>query len=113
LLGSCGRLDAGVEAAGLLGVSHLLDRTVGTLSGGQLQRCFIARGLGAVACGARALVADEPTSALDFDGQDQVAALLATTRATLLVVTHEQTVVEQCGRVVDMASGKLRERRGQ
>ena len=58
-------------------------------------------------------ISDDVASALDFDGQDQVAALLATTRATLLVVTHEQTVVEQCGRVVDMASGKLRERRGQ
>ncbi len=77
---------------------------------GSLQRCFIARGLGAVAMGARVLVADEPTSALDFDGQDQVAAMLAAVPATVLVVTHEQSVVDGCDRTVAMASGRLRDR---
>ena len=110
LLSSCGSFEAAAEPAAQLGVAHLLQRTVATLSGGQLQRCFIARGLGAVARGARVLVADEPTSALDFDGQDQVAELLGNTSATLLVVTHEQTVVDRCARVIDMASGRIRER---
>jgi zinc transport system ATP-binding protein len=108
LLASCGSLDAALGPAELLGVAGMLERTVATLSGGQLQRCFLARGLGAVAMGARVLVADEPTSALDFDGQDQVAAVIGTVPATVLVVTHEQTVADRCDRVVAMASGRLR-----
>ena len=110
LLASCGSFDAALAAAQQLGVDGLRQRTVATLSGGQLQRCFIARGLGAVAMGARVLVADEPTSALDFDGQDQVAAMLAAVPATVLVVTHEQSVVDGCDRTVAMASGRLRDR---
>ncbi len=110
LLASCGDLDAALGPAEQLGISPLLDRPVATLSGGQLQRCFIARGLGAVERGARVLVADEPTSALDFDGQDQVAELIGSVRSTVLVVTHEQVVVERCERVVAMAGGRLRGR---
>ncbi len=109
LLASCGSLDAAMPAAAQLRIEHLLPRTVGTLSGGQLQRCFIARAFGAVHDGAAAIVADEPTSALDFDGQDEVAALLGEVPATVLVVTHEQSVVDRCQRVIAMASGRLRE----
>jgi zinc transport system ATP-binding protein len=109
LLASCGDLDAAIGPAEQLDIIGLLDRPVATLSGGQLQRCFIARGLGSVARGSRVLVADEPTSALDFDGQDQVAALLGAATSTVVVVTHEQTVVERCERVVAMASGRLRD----
>ncbi len=109
LLMSCGSLDAAMPAATQLRIDHLLQRTVGTLSGGQLQRCFIARALGAVEAGATAIVADEPTSALDFDGQDEVAALLGDVPSTVLVVTHEQSVVDRCKRTVAMASGRLRE----
>lgn len=93
-----------------LGISELLDRPVHTLSGGQLQRCVLARGIACTAAGARVLVADEPTSALDFDGQEQAAQLLASLEVTVLVVTHEQTLVDRCDRVVEMAGGRLRER---
>lgn len=109
LLASSGHEPAATSVAERLGVVHLANRPVHTLSGGQLQRCVIARGIGALAAGATVLVADEPTSALDFDGQDEVAELLATIDATLLVVTHERTVVDRCDRTVAMAGGRLRE----
>ncbi len=109
MLESSGSFAAALEVAEQLSIAPLLDRPVHTLSGGQLQRCVLARGIGATRAGARVLVADEPTSALDFDGQDQVAALLGSLDVTVLVVTHERTVVERCDRVVEMAGGRLRE----
>ncbi len=111
MLASSGNFAAALEVAEQLDVAPFLARPVHMLSGGQLQRCVLARGIGATRAGARVLVADEPTSALDFDGQDQVAALLGALNVTVVVVTHEQTVVAHCDRVVEMAGGRLREPR--
>lgn len=110
LLASSGAPDEAEAAATQLGIGHLLHRPLDTLSGGQLQRCVLARGVACTDAGATVLAADEPTSALDFDGQEQVAELLAGLHVTLIVVTHEQIVVDRCDRVVEMAGGRLRER---
>ena len=109
LLASSGSLPAAVEAAEQLGVAHLLDRPLHTLSGGQLQRSFLARGLGHVAAGAGLLLADEPTSALDFDTRDLVGEVLAAAPVTKLVVTHDRAVVDSAHRVFEMAAGRVRE----
>lgn len=92
-----------------LRVSDLLTRCVDELSGGQVQRCFIARALCALDSGAEILVADEPTSALDFDGQDEVSAILTSIAATKILVSHQRGLVERCSRVVEMAGGRIRE----
>lgn len=55
-----------------LGVGPLTGRPLHTLSGGQLQRMYLARAVGCVAAGAGVLLADEPTAALDFAGQARV-----------------------------------------
>jgi ABC-type Mn2+/Zn2+ transport system ATPase subunit len=107
LLQSSGGNDVAVRAE-QLGVASLLRQSVSTLSGGQLQRCFIARALMQVDEGATALLADEPTSALDFEGQESVAAILTSLPATLLVVTHEHHMVALCDRSFEMAGGQLR-----
>ncbi|RLP94714.1 ATP-binding cassette domain-containing protein [Micromonospora sp. BL4] len=108
LLDSGGHPDAAREAAGQLDVGGLGHRPLHTLSGGQLQRVFLARALGAVTAGARALFADEPTAALDFDGQEQVATLLAKLPVTVIVVSHDRAMTRACDRVAEMAAGKLR-----
>ncbi|MFI9550552.1 ATP-binding cassette domain-containing protein [Nonomuraea endophytica] len=97
------------RAADELGVGDLLDRPLSTLSGGQLQRAYLARALGQVAAGARLLLADEPTAALDFAGQEQVAAVLAALPVAVMVVTHDRVVAAACGRVAEMAAGRMRE----
>ncbi len=99
------------EAAVDLGVGDLERRPVHTLSGGQLQRAFLARALGCVRAGAVAVFADEPTAALDFAGQEQVAALLAGMPMTIVVVSHDHAMSAVCDRVVEMAAGRLRELR--
>lgn len=92
-----------------LGVEALMKQPLHALSGGQLQRVFLARALGSLDGGAGLLLADEPTAALDFDGQAQVAGILSALKATLLVVTHDRTMADRCERVLEMAGGKLRE----
>jgi ABC-type Mn2+/Zn2+ transport system ATPase subunit len=109
LLASSGDIAAAAAAADRLGVGGLLDRPLHTLSGGQLQRAFLARGLGHVAAGATLVLADEPTSALDFDTRDLVGEVLAATPVTRLVVTHDRAVTDAADRVLEMAAGRVRE----
>lgn len=109
LLDSSGQPGAAQLAAGRLGVAPLAERPLRTLSGGQLQRVFLARALGALAGEAGLLLADEPTAALDFAGQAAVAEVLAQLDATLLVVSHDRALAARCHRVVEMAGGRLRE----
>ncbi|GGJ83029.1 hypothetical protein GCM10010123_10830 [Pilimelia anulata] len=108
LLASSGHAAAAAAAADRLGVGDLGGRPLHTLSGGQLQRAFLARALGAVGGGARAILADEPTAALDFDGQRRVAELLAAQPVTVVVVSHDRAVAGVCDRVAEMAAGRLR-----
>ncbi|WP_329558640.1 ATP-binding cassette domain-containing protein [Streptomyces uncialis] len=97
------------EAADRLGVGALTERPLHTLSGGQLQRMYLARAVGCVAAGAGVLLADEPTAALDFDGQEEAADALTSLPVTLVVVTHDRAMARRCDRVLEMAAGRLRE----
>lgn len=109
LLASGPNEPASRDTADRLGIGGLLHRPLSALSGGQLQRAFLARALGGLAGGGGLLLADEPTAALDFQGQEQVADMLAALPATMLVVTHDLTLARKCGRVLQMAQGSIRE----
>ncbi|MFD9030787.1 metal ABC transporter ATP-binding protein [Streptomyces sp. NPDC059567] len=109
LLASSGAPAEAAGAAERLGVGALTSRPVDTLSGGQLQRIYLARAIGCVAAGAQVLLADEPTAALDFEGQDEAADVLTALPVTLVVVTHDRALAERCDRVLEMAAGRLRE----
>lgn len=109
LLASSGNFDSAAQAAEELGMGLLLDRPLSSLSGGQLQRAYIARSLGCLASGSSVLLADEPTSALDFEGQEQVSALLSKVGVTVLVVTHSTVIAARCDRLFEMAGGHIRE----
>lgn len=108
LLTSSGQPAAAQAAAGELGVWQFAQRPLHSLSGGQLQRAFLARAMGMLAGTAGLLLADEPTAALDFAGQAAIAERLAALPATLLVVTHDRMLAARCDRIVEMAGGQLR-----
>lgn len=76
------------RAAKLMGISHLLERKLTTLSGGQLQKVALAC---ALASGAPVLLADEPTSNLDPAAISEVRAALKVLKEqglTVVVVEH-------------------------
>lgn len=109
LLNSSASPAAAFTSADTLGLGNLMQRPLHALSGGQLQRVFLARALGSLSGGAGLLLADEPTAALDFDGQVQVAEILRGLPSTVLVVTHDRAMASRCERVLEMANGCLRE----
>ena len=92
-----------------LGISHLLDRGVANLSGGEKQRVSLAR---ALSVKPRVLLLDEPLSALDpnFRGEirDMLADLHRETGLTCLMVSHDFSEVRSlAGRVAVIRNGRL------
>lgn len=108
-----GRSDAmDVAAAALRGVGlgHRLTHLPGQLSGGEQQRVALAR---AFAGEPDLLLADEPTGNLDHATggavMDLLFALRARTGATLILITHDQSLAARCDRQVHMADGQIAE----
>lgn len=91
------------------GLLELLDRAVGTYSGGQRRRLEIAR---ALLSEPKVLFLDEPTVGLDprirFELLDLIAALRARTSMTVLLTTHYLDEAERlCDRVAIMHAGRI------
>ena len=81
-------IEASMRAATLMGIAHLMDRKLSTLSGGQLQKVALAC---ALSSGAPVLLADEPTSNLDPGAIADVRRALAILKEqgmTIVVVEH-------------------------
>jgi len=111
LIASAGKASASAaaEAASQAGVENLLHRPLSGLSGGQLQRAWLARTFACVAAGAGLLLADEPTAALDFAGRAEIGALLTSVPVSALIVTHDRAIAERCDRIIEISGGQLRE----
>ena len=97
------RIKAAAES---LGIGDKLNRNVAKLSGGERQRVAIAR---AIVCDQPIILADEPTGALDADNKERVMDILMKLckerGKTLIIVTHDLSVAEKCGMVVQMHNG--------
>ena len=90
-----------------LGIGELAHRRANQLSGGQAQRVAIAR---AMVNDPDVILADEPTGALDSKTGAEIIELLGRQNAsgtTVIIITHDRTVSESCGRVVRIADGVL------
>ena len=91
-----------------VGLGHRVDFMPAKLSGGQKQRVAIAR---ALASNPQLLLADEPTAALDKESGRDVVALfreLADRRgASIVMVTHDNKVLDIADRIVHLDGGAL------
>ena len=102
-------MDACAQA--LLAQMGLAERSgayPANLSGGQKQRVAIAR---ALVASPRLLLADEPTAALDKEsGRDVVdlfRRLADDTQAGIVMVTHDNKILDSADRIVHLDDGRL------
>ncbi len=103
--------------ADTLGITQLLDKFPYEVSGGQKQRCAVAR---ALITRPEIVLADEPTGALDSRAADSLMELFSQiNRAgqTVLMVTHSTSAASHAGRVMFIRDGAVyhqlyRENRG-
>ncbi|MFN2565599.1 MAG: ABC transporter ATP-binding protein [Gemmatimonadaceae bacterium] len=105
-------IDARVrEAAGILGIEDLLDRTPRQMSGGQRQRVAVGR---AIVRKPQVFLFDEPLSNLDAKLRVQMRRELARLHrqlgATMVYVTHDQVEAMTLGdRIVVMHAGRVQQ----
>jgi len=101
--------ERGLAAVGL---GHRFGHYPAQLSGGEQQRAAIAR---AFVAGPKLLLADEPTGNLDgATGQLVIDCLFerqARLGTTLLLITHDDSLAERCGRQIRLIDGQIVEDR--
>lgn len=99
--------ERATEALARFHIADLADRQVEELSGGQMQRVALARGL---CTSAGLLLADEPTSELDEGNRGLVLRELrreAERGAVVVVATHDPAVVDACDAHVTLDEGRV------
>ena len=103
------RLQRTEETLEFLGLSDRASIRTRYLSGGEKQRCAIAR---ALATRPPLILADEPTGNLDSHNSDKVIEILQrinATGCTVLVITHDPEVAAAARRVIRIEDGRLHE----
>ncbi len=103
--------DRQTRAINILTAVGLADRThyyPDNLSGGQKQRVAIAR---ALVSQPQLILADEPTAALDSKSGREVVTLMQTLakeqNCTILMVTHDNRILDVADRIIHMEDGYL------
>lgn len=96
------RIDECLEQVGML---HKKDALAASLSGGEKQRCCIAR---AIANRPKLLLADEPCGNLDSENTDKVMQLLTQLNrqgTTVLLITHDMEDARRASHIITLKDG--------
>jgi putative ABC transport system ATP-binding protein len=97
------------ELLDFVGLGHRAEHRATQLSGGEMQRVAIAR---ALANRPAVVLADEPTGELDAATGQEILALFRRLNqggTTLAVVTHDDRLAAEAGRVIHMLDGTIRD----
>lgn len=96
------------ELVETLGLTEHQKKFPSQISGGQQQRCAIAR---AIIKNPKLLLCDEPTGALDSASGREILMLLErvnrTYGTTVLMVTHNSAIKPMCHRVLTIRDGRI------
>ncbi len=99
-----------IELLKSVGIEHRLHHRPSELSGGEMQRCAIARALIAQP---KLLLADEPTGNLDRATGQQILRLLKQLNVeqnlTIVMVTHDESIAADCDAVIHLADGRIKQ----
>lgn len=90
-----------------MGISHIKTHLPSQVSGGEQQRCAIAR---AVVTNPKLLFADEPTGALNRKNTNEVLSLLTDLNKagqSILMVTHDMKAALRATRILYLEDGKI------
>jgi len=100
--------EASRDVLAKVGLAERLTHYPKHLSGGEQQRVALAR---AFSMRPKLLFADEPTGSLDSDsGAGVIDLLFGLNRSygtTLVLVTHDEPLARRCGRLVQLAAGRI------
>ena len=96
-----------LPVAGRLGITDILKKYPYEISGGQKQRCAVAR---ALITAPKLVLADEPTGALASKATDELLRLFGEINRlgqTILMVTHSVRAASTAGRVLFIRDGEV------
>jgi ABC-type lipoprotein export system ATPase subunit len=96
-----------LELAELVGLEHRLDHAPSQLSGGEMQRTAIARGL---VKDPEVLLADEPTGNLDSENSEKIYAILkalSDNGLTTVMITHNPELASRAQRTIQIKDGLI------
>ena len=102
-----GKKEKALAALKSVGIEDLAKKPCNKLSGGQKQRVAIAR---AIVNEPSMILADEPTGALDTKTSDEIMELFKSLNKqgrTVVIVTHDPKVAEECGRIIEISDGNI------
>lgn len=101
------RREIALNALKSVGMEQFAKKSVNKLSGGQKQRVAIAR---AIVNEPSLLLADEPTGALDTKTSAEIMEVFKSLNSqgkTIIIVTHDPKVAEQCERIIEISDGEI------
>lgn len=99
--------EKALEALKAVGMDEFAKKPCNKLSGGQKQRVAIAR---AIVNEPAMILADEPTGALDTKTSAEIMGLFKSLNSqgrTVVIVTHDPKVAEQCDRIIEISDGNI------
>ena len=101
------RRELALNALKSVSMEKFAKKPVNKLSGGQKQRVAIAR---AIVNEPSLILADEPTGALDTKTSEEIMGVfkrLNSEGRTIIIVTHDPRIAEQCGRIIEISDGEI------
>ncbi|MCX5758398.1 MAG: ATP-binding cassette domain-containing protein, partial [Candidatus Hydrogenedentes bacterium] len=105
--GNSNATEKAIAALETVGLAERMRHEPNQLSGGQRQRVAVAR---AIVTNPAMLLADEPTGNLDSKTGLEIMALIHALHEqgrTIIVVTHEPDIAQECQRTIRLHDGRI------